>query len=242
MPTRSGGLLPGTAFRDRSPAAAGCLTERAPAAAGALVGVAITFALAAAVLGAAPEPARPTGGRVPDAPVARYADGAPPGFSGGFGEQSCHACHFHAPVNTGPGRVALAGIPGRFVGGQEYAVTVTVSRPGMAIAGFQLTARFARDGSQAGRLAPGPDEAERIRIEVQDGVQYANQRRAGTPLQASGVTRWTLLWTAPQSGAVVFHVAANAGDNDESAQGDDVYVATAETTAQGAGPADPSIR
>ena len=30
-----------------------------------------------------------------------YAEGAPPGFSGGFKEDSCHACHFHAEPNSG---------------------------------------------------------------------------------------------------------------------------------------------
>ena len=32
-----------------------------------------------------------------------YAEGAPPGFSGGFKEDSCHACHFHAEPNSGAG-------------------------------------------------------------------------------------------------------------------------------------------
>jgi hypothetical protein len=46
-----------------------------------------------------------------------YAEGAPPGFSGGFKEESCHACHFHAEPNSGGGRVTIDGIPARFASG-----------------------------------------------------------------------------------------------------------------------------
>ena len=42
------------------------------------------------------------------------ADGAPPGFSGGFKEESCHACHFHAEPNPSPGRVVIDGVPATF--------------------------------------------------------------------------------------------------------------------------------
>ena len=90
--------------------------------------------------------------------AAAYADGAPPGFSGGFGESSCDACHFEAAVNTPPGRVTLTGVPERFVPGERYPLTITLSRPGMMIGGFQLAARLDGDGTQAGTLAPGPGE------------------------------------------------------------------------------------
>ena len=43
-----------------------------------------------------------------------YAEGAPPGFSGGFKEESCHACHFHAELNSGGGRVTIEGVPATF--------------------------------------------------------------------------------------------------------------------------------
>ena len=59
-----------------------------------------------------------------------YAEGAPPGFSGGFTEQSCDACHFHAAPNTGPGRLALDGVPDRFAAGESYKVTISLTQPG----------------------------------------------------------------------------------------------------------------
>ena len=155
-----------------------------------------------------------------------YADGAPPGFSGGFKEQSCHACHFeNEQVNAPPGRVSLTGVPERFVAGQQYPLTVTLTRPGMKLGGFQLAARF-DDGTQAGTLARGAGEEKRLAIETQANVQYTNQRRPGADPAAPDTAKWTLVWTAPQArGTVTFHVAANAADNDDSVRGDYIYTA-----------------
>jgi hypothetical protein len=166
-----------------------------------------------------------------DGAVLRYADGAPPGFSGGFNEQSCHACHFHADVNSGAGRVTIAGVPERFVAGQSYRLTVTLTRPGMTLGGFQLTARFTAGGTQAGTLAPALDENTRVGIAEQGNIQYAGQRQAGAALVAPNTARWTLVWTAPTTTApVAFHVAANAADGDERVEGDYIHTAVAEAS------------
>jgi len=166
--------------------------------------------------------------------AAAYAEGAPQGFSGGFGEQSCHACHFHGEINSGPRRVAIAGVPERFVSGERYPLTITLSRPDMRLGGFQLTARFKDDGRQAGTLAPAPGEEERIAVEPQGGVAYAGHRRNGTALAALDTARWSLVWTAPKAGGpVVFHVAATAGDGDGTVEGDFVETAIVETTPSG---------
>ncbi len=156
-----------------------------------------------------------------------YADGAPPGFTGGFGEQACDACHFEAALNTKPGQLTLSGVPERFAASERYPLTITLSRPGMAMGGFQLSARMENGGAQAGTLAPGPGEEKRIKIEP-GKVQYANQRQDGTALAEPGIAKWTVIWTAPATpGAVIFHAAANAADKDEAARGDYVYAATA---------------
>ncbi|HUE90311.1 MAG TPA: choice-of-anchor V domain-containing protein [Vicinamibacterales bacterium] len=167
-------------------------------------------------------------------PAAAYAEGAPPGFSGGFSEQSCHACHFHAEVNSGQGRVAIAGVPERFVAGTRYPLTITLARSGMALGGFQLTARFTDGGAQAGVLAPAPGEEERIRVDVQGDVQYVGQRRQGTALPAPDTARWAVVWTAPETSApVTFHVAANAADGDGSVEGDYIHSAAAQSAPPG---------
>ena len=165
-------------------------------------------------------------------PAAAYADGAPPGFTGGFGEAACDACHFEAAVNTKPGQLTLTGVPERFVAGERYPLTITLSRPGMAMGGFQMSARMETGGAQAGTLAPGPGEEKRIKIEP-GKVQYANQRLDGTALAEPGLAKWTVVWTAPAaSGAVVFHAAANAADKDEAARGDYIYTAAASSRSQ----------
>lgn len=170
--------------------------------------------------------------------AALYADGAPPGFSGGVNEQSCHACHFHGEVTSGPERVAIAGVPERFDAGEAYRLTVTLRRPDMKLAGFQLTARFKDDGAQAGVLAVTPGDDARVKVETQGDVQYANQRKEGTALAETHTARWSVVWTAPdERRPVIFHVAANAGDGDGTAEGDYVETATVETI-----PADASAR
>jgi hypothetical protein len=159
-----------------------------------------------------------------------YAEGAPPGFSGGFKEESCHACHFHEEPNSSGGRLAIDGVPTTFVAGQRYTLTVTLIRGEMKRAGFQLTARFKDSGAQAGTLVPGPDEGGRVGVENQSGIQYAGQKQPGSTV-AAAVARWTILWTAPNGGGpVIFHAAANAADGNGSADGDFVYTATGESS------------
>jgi hypothetical protein len=199
------------------------LTDRraAPAHAGAaswrlVVGVA---ALASALVTAAARP-----GRAP------YPDGAPPGFSGGFGEDSCTACHFDHDLNELRGGVSLSGVPAAYTPGASYSVTIALRRPGTARAGFQLTARF-EDGTQAGTLAAPEGAEDRIAVtaEAATRVQYASQREAGSRPSGEGAARWSVRWTAPAAGspAVLFHVAANAADGDGSASGDYVYTTAA---------------
>ena len=168
----------------------------------------------------------------PDTTTTGYADGAPPGFTGGFGEQACDACHFEAALNTKPGQLALTGVPERFAAGERYPLTITLSRPGMAIGGFQLSARMENGGAQAGTLSPGTGEEKRIKIEP-GKIQYANQRLDGTSLAEPGTVKWTVIWTAPATaGSIVFHAAANAADKDEAARGDYVYTTAATSRPQ----------
>ena len=165
-------------------------------------------------------------GTVRPVPAAAYADGAPPGFSGGFKETSCDACHFENDINAKPGQLTITGVPERFAAGERYPLTITLTRPGMRLGGFQFTARMAEGGAQAGTLAPAEGEEKRLAIQVSNNVEYANQRKPGSVPSAADTIRWTVLWTAPTAGAVQFHAAANAADNDESARGDFVYTAT----------------
>ena len=182
-------------------------------------------ALAGAVLLAASSP-----GAAPPSPS---REGPIPGFSGGFGESSCNACHFDGDLNEAPGSLVLSGVPG-----QAYSLTLTLTRPRIAVGGFQLTVRFEEGGGQAGSVAAAHDDG-RIEVTLDRGVQYAHHLRAGTSLAAPDTARWTLVWTAPTEvggdrtgGAVLVHAAANAGDGDDSQLDDRVYTTVAASQPQ----------
>lgn len=70
-------------------------------------------------------------------------------FTGGFGEQSCHSCHFDYDLNMPDGVLELTGLPNTIEPGKIYELEVLIRRPDLGAAGFQLTSRF-EDGSQAG--------------------------------------------------------------------------------------------
>jgi hypothetical protein len=163
-----------------------------------------------------------------------YREGPLPRMTGGFGEPTCRSCHFDNPQNDPGGALSIDGIPSSFVAGREYAITVTVRRPGLARAGFEMTARFAsgpREGEQAGKFRATGD---RLQIVFAPGasVQYIQHTKTGSLAPAHGQARWTFAWTAPPStssgqgpggGRVVFHAAANASNDDASPLGDFIY-------------------
>ena len=126
-------------------------------------------------------------------------------------------------------------MPASFEVGQRYTLSVTLTRAGMKRAGFQLATRFKDTGAQAGTLAPGPGEGERVTVESQSGVQYASQKKGGSSVSAADATQWTIEWIAPdRGGPVIVHVSANAADGNESADGDFVYTAASESVSASA--------
>lgn len=144
--------------------------------------------------------------------VAAHPDGAPPAHTGGFGEPSCHACHFDAPVEEAGLRIE--GLPDRFAPGERYELELVLEHAELRTAGFQLAVRDT-DGRQAGSVEPADEETARIE---HDGVGYLSHARAGDG-------RWRFIWTAPDGVAeVVFDVAANAANDDRSEFGDRIVV------------------
>ncbi len=99
-------------------------------------------ALTAALLVAAP------------VPEAAYLEGPPPAHSGGFGGDTCHACHFENDLDAPGGSLTLGGVPDTFDPSATYRITVSLERPGMGRAGFQLAARVMKGRAPAGRRAP----------------------------------------------------------------------------------------
>jgi hypothetical protein len=162
--------------------------------------------------------------------AAATRDRPPTRHSGGFGEPSCHACHFDQDVNRGGGAVLLQGLPERITPGAAYALTVVVTQPKMAAAGFQLTARH-ESGSQAGALRPAARETGRVDVTVDSTIAYVHHLYDGT-LPVKDTARWSIVWEAPRDARpVTFHIAANAANDDASPLGDAIYTHTVRVTA-----------
>jgi len=158
---------------------------------------------------------------------AHFMDGPPARVTGGFGEDSCHACHWDFDLNDPEGSFRVEGVPEHFVPGESYTITLVLTRSGMRSGGFQFAARFQADSSQAGVLEAHPEEVERVEVATDREVQFAQHRLGGTDPLRPHTTAWTVLWTAPwepDAGAVLFHASAVAGDGDRSQVGDLVYV------------------
>lgn len=153
-----------------------------------------------------------------------FRDGPPARVTGGFGEDSCAACHSGNALNEGTGKLTLAGFPERFEPGQTYALELTLKRPGMKAAGFQLAVRQADGKTQAGRIEVAKGDEASIALLEERGVQFAHHRAPAAPSAGESAVRWRLSWNAPQSGGpVTLHAAAVAGDGDESQAGDFIY-------------------
>ena len=99
---------------------------------------------------------------------------------------------------------------------------------------MQLSVRFQdadKQGQQAGMLETLDT---RMAIEVANDIQYLGQTEAGTEIVTPDTAIWHFRWQAPQStGNVVFHLAANAANGDESELGDHIYIQTIEVAGGG---------
>ncbi len=174
-----------------------------------------------------------------------HVDGPPLAHSGGFGEPTCRACHFDRPLNEAGGSLVLGGLPQRWAAGEPVSLEVVLSRPELARAGFQLSARFS-DGERAGRQA-GRFRSDDMRVSVREdtrtGVLYAQHTRDGAAVFVPGVAlpgqaRWRVTWVAPDvEASVTFHAAGNASNDDDSEFGDSIYTTrrTIEAIPPGAG-------
>jgi hypothetical protein len=156
--------------------------------------------------------------------MALYEHRPPPGHTGGFGEPTCASCHFDNPVNAEGGEVRIEGLPETYSPGERYVLSITLQRPELRRAGFQISSRFSgrgEDGEQAGELIAVDEDVE---IVSSGGTQYAHHTRAGTRVPPSGPARWLVEWRAPiASGEVSFDLTANAANGDASEFGDFIY-------------------
>jgi hypothetical protein len=181
-------------------------------------------------------PASP--GDVPDhgAPASRaHLTGPPPGHTGGFGEPDCTACHTGDEVNAYGGRVEILGLPDAWTPGGRYPLTVVVTMEETAAAGFQLSSRFP-DGTQAGEFTPVDPRVTVTAGEGDPELRYAHHTEAGALDARADGSRWLVEWVAPggaNSGDVVFNVAGNSANGDNSPLLDLVYLAEVRVPAGG---------
>ena len=153
-----------------------------------------------------------------------HLDGA---FTGGFGELTCHSCHFDYDLNMEGGNLITEGIPDRYEAGERYGITVRVQSEQLEIGGFQLTARFLESGAQAGSFSWTGD---RLRFtpesSVGDSIQYIQHSSEGTTPTGNRTVEWSFEWAAPEAAQepVLFNIASNGGNYDDSSFGDRIYV------------------
>jgi len=167
-----------------------------------------------------------------------YITGPEPGRNGIFGAANTCAvvsCHVGNPVNStvGNGSVTLAFFPaGGWTPGQVPPLTVTVARTGAQIFGFQLSAVADSNNSQAGTLAAGNARVRIVCGRVTNPNVEVPCSTAGTIQYAEHVnatvvtSTYTVNWTAPADagfGTVRFNVAGNAGNGDQTPNGDFIY-------------------
>ena len=152
--------------------------------------------------------------------AAAHADGPPPAHTGGFGEPTCQECHQGNELNVAPGGLKLTGLPKLYRTDRTYDLTVVLTRPGMRLGGFQLSVRSEGLRRQAGTLTPGDD---RTTIPLAP-LEYLQHTRAGAGLTSQDTAQWRFTWRPPQGvGPVVFHIAANAANGDNSPLDDFIY-------------------
>jgi hypothetical protein len=161
-----------------------------------------------------------------------FKEGPYPNVTGGFGERSCHLCHLDNPLNAPGGSLEISGVPPTYAPIQTYSITVRVTREDVRRAGFEIAARFAsgkQKGRQAGSWRVTDARAQLIPGAVDKALTFVQHNLAGSRAPSPGANTWTIEWTAPAVAAapVIFNVAGNASNNDDSPLGDYIYLKSA---------------
>jgi hypothetical protein len=124
-------------------------------------------------------------------------------------------------------------VPATYVPGQVYPLKISVSHPGQTRWGFELSARFANSGQQAGKLV---STDQMTQVKESDNIQYIEHTLAGTRAETvNGPVEFQFNWVAPESSneMVLFNAAGNAANNSNSPAGDFIYTAGAWSSASG---------
>lgn len=143
-------------------------------------------------------------------------------YTGGFGEETCRSCHFDYDLNMDGGSLTINGLEDSYTPGKVIPVTVTVQSEQLEIGGFQISARF-EDGSQAGSFEYNGEELI-FTPDIEGPVQYLQHSESGIMPESGRSKSWSFNWIAPEDDSkVIFNVAANSGNYDDSSFGDWIY-------------------
>ncbi|WP_126798418.1 choice-of-anchor V domain-containing protein [Aliidiomarina soli] len=161
--------------------------------------------------------------------VSAFPEGAEPGYTGGWEQPDCSACHFAGPPQSERSGIELAGLAQQLVPGKTYQLELIVLDPEQQVGGFQLAIRNAGTGASSGEFEPQSGQQQ---LEA-DGITYLSHSE---PAEASADgeeqrTRWYIHWKAGADQAVEISVAAVAADADASPLGDNVYTLSRKITA-----------
>ncbi|MEE8348588.1 MAG: DUF5777 family beta-barrel protein [Acidobacteriota bacterium] len=165
-----------------------------------------------------------------------FSSGPLPHFTGGFQEETCLTCHNSFTLNQGRtrgGDFNISGVPENYRGGESYPITILIGQPGQSRWGFQLSARSAASGEQAGLLVPANDMTQVIESR---GIQYIQQTSKGSRAETSSrAVEFRFNWVAPDpsQGPIFFNAAGNAADSSGDPTGDYIYTAGAYSDAPG---------
>lgn len=151
-----------------------------------------------------------------------YPDRVLPAVTGGFGEVSCHSCHFDGDLNQKTGNLELKGLPEVIKSGKLYDFEVELKHPELVKAGFQLSIRTV-EGDQSGSFVSTNDRTL-VQAGLDGKIQYMNHSEKGSA-GFKGSATWKFRWMAGEKvGPIILNLAANAANGDDSEFGDYIYL------------------
>ncbi|RMH29742.1 MAG: hypothetical protein D6693_01530 [Planctomycetota bacterium] len=161
-----------------------------------------------------------------------FPNGGFAGLTGGpaGGGLTCGICHTGGP---GGGGVDLLGRPRRYIPGRVYMLTVRVTGPGQAGAGFQISVETPV-GQSAGELILADPALTQYASGDPRYVTHTDLGHEAAELAFAVNPGWSdfpVLWRAPAAdpGPIAFYIAGNAINDDHTTLGDDVYAARFDT-------------
>lgn len=151
--------------------------------------------------------------------------------TGAPGELDCTKCHTTFPANSGNGAFSI-NTPPTYSPNELVTITVSLSDPGQARWGFQVTALTSANQPAGTMIVTEP--LRTLKETFPTGRQYIKQTFLGSsPGTFNASPGWTFNWQAPATvvGPVTFYSSAVAGNDDGSPGGTDyVYVTTSTIT------------